>query len=431
MNFNYFRSLFFYLFLIVFSGCLHQFWEDSAPIRNKDEQRLCLNSSTTVNELVNCVPEPVLKPEHPAEKYNEKTYTETREEPDPNDITGQSTVPVQYECLEEGFKERSNIKDISPVDVKQYNQLWPGALVEGKSVKDGSLSPIFGTRRPVTITIKNIFFEDPNVSYSRTIEDPTYENIQGAILNILNEGGENSIAAKIHYNMKKFRVFNQVRVGINAAVTIDLFVAYARGEVDLSGLLSVDFNHLIVKFNQAFFTIVFETPEMPNSVFDDNINLDDLRTYITPDNPPAYVSSVTYGRSMTLIFSSLEEMLGVEAAVKATFSVLGIPFSKSWRDSVNVHFNQTYLTLYSLDENAQELFENYVGLKVDAGFGETGEPVHKVLELVNDYLAQGTQLSSGYYGRPISYQVRWLRNNEPGRLSLAADYKEKTCAPVN
>ncbi len=56
----------------------------------------------------------------------------------------------------------------------------------------------------------------------------------------------------------------------------------------------------MVLFKQVFYTVSFDPPSHAGAVFHPSVTLDDVRSQMSRDAPPAYVSSVDYGRILML-----------------------------------------------------------------------------------------------------------------------------------
>jgi hypothetical protein len=72
-------------------------------------------------------------------------------------------------------------------------------------------------------------------------------------------------------------------------------------------------------FSQAYYQVAFTPEGSPPRLFSDQVSLEDVKTYAIPNNPPCYVASVTYGRTLTFLIDSEHSSLDVKAAIAATW----------------------------------------------------------------------------------------------------------------
>src|SRR5690606_11475195 len=79
--------------------------------------------------------------------------------------------------------------------------LWPGALVQGKGLSGGTLTPIGLKRTPGTITLTGLTVGSG--SYSREVDQPTAASVKDAIEDILASAVPNTTAARLSFSMRR------------------------------------------------------------------------------------------------------------------------------------------------------------------------------------------------------------------------------------
>jgi hypothetical protein len=80
------------------------------------------------------------------------------------------------------------------------DSLYPGALIQGKSLPDGVLTPIQVPRTPLTITISDFISSNPSATYSQDVKQPTLAGVTGAVNSILNQTLQKDQPSRISYS---------------------------------------------------------------------------------------------------------------------------------------------------------------------------------------------------------------------------------------
>src|SRR5262249_33682569 len=118
----------------------------------------------------------------------------------PNHSVGFSGAGAdRQEIFEETRKLTKTLEKYVAFD-PNADTLFPGALVQGKSLVSGVLSPIVTQRTPLTITVTDLVSTDPRASYSRKVADPTLSTVLAAKQQILNQRLASDQPAKLTYS---------------------------------------------------------------------------------------------------------------------------------------------------------------------------------------------------------------------------------------
>lgn len=291
--------------------------------------------------------------------------------------------------------------------------LYPGSLIQGKSAPSGILTPLGGFGRSSgTVTLLNIGINDTDISqegprYSKTIVEPSLVSTKEAAEELLSKAIEGSTAARMSYVMQEMYSLEQGLSGLGISAK------WLGGEVrsNLSSSSEASRSGYLVKYTQAFYTLAFSAPKSPADVFADSVSAVDLDHVVSADNPPMYVSSITYGRTLFLAITSSEQQSELEAALKACFGQL---MNKGKIEANTKH--------------AQTLRESRIHAVVLGGDSTNATKLltGNVIEGLNDFLSKGSQYSKRNRGVPISYQLRYLSDNEVARISFTTDYEIRT-----
>ncbi|MDF2696233.1 MAG: Thiol-activated cytolysin, partial [Labilithrix sp.] len=173
--------------------------------------------------------------------------------------------------------------------------LWPGSLVQGKSMAGGILDPVPVKRAPGTITLT--IASGGSGVYHQTMERPSLSaamEAQNAILATY----EGATPAKFSYTFQSIYSSEQLSVAVDANVKGTNWAAAAALSVDKKDEKS----RFLIQFTQEYFTMAFDPPQGAAGVFDPSVTAEDLKPYAQEGNPPVYVSGVTYGRIFYILF---------------------------------------------------------------------------------------------------------------------------------
>jgi hypothetical protein len=371
-------------------------------------QQRCLNNAKSVNSVISCVPptpevEEIHDPDNPDEPLLVREKKEKR-------VVGD----VEYKCTTSEKKAARNAVEQVVFD-PNAESLWPGGIVQGQSIPSGHLTPIGLPRKPGTIVFTNLHFtnSDPSVK----VEKPSLSTVTNAIQNLLSEPAYNS--AKFYYDVYTGESIFDIsfKVGVNVNIGWTIFEVGATSEASVDNTTKI--NYAAIKFVQSYYTVNYETPLDPEGFFDDDITVDELKLYVTPNNPPAYVSSINYGRMIIITFASFYNKAVLRTALTRYVDVIiGRAELTTYVEFTNI-LEGSNITIFATGGSAA----NAISLI-------STNNVSNVIDM-DSYILEGATFSSQSPGVPVSYQLRWLYNFEPARLGLTSDYAVRTCEPVD
>lgn len=284
--------------------------------------------------------------------------------------------------------------------------LWPGSLVQGKSLNDGVLAPIPVRRAPgrVTLTLVN-----GNTGLgSKLLDQPSLSAaVQAQNELVANHAGPTP--AKVYYSVEQVYSMEQL------ALTLNTKVNWLFGGVQGKLAFNQDDhkNRMLIQLTQSYFTMAFDPPQGAAGVFAPEVTVADLAPYVGAGNPPAYVSSVTYGRAFYLLAESTASKKDLEASLKAALGLI-----------VSVDVNTT--ALYKRVLNESNLRFAALGGNAESALAAVATSADK-LESINRFVREQAQFRKDNPGAPISFAVRHLGDSSTVRLALTTEYVAKDC----
>lgn len=300
----------------------------------------------------------------------------------------------------------------------QADVLWPGSLIQGRSLPDGSLTPVpIKERAPGEITLT--MATGSSAPFSASIDQPSLGTTTDAINRIIAQHMNGPTPAKFSYELQDIHSFDQLMVSIAAQAKIMGNEVAASLKFDGGDEKS----RVLVSFTQEYYTMAFSPPQGQKGLLGPGVKAQDLEPYVGPGNPMLYMSSVTYGRKFYFLFESTASRKDLAAAIRASLDIGTTPIGGSVEAKYQHIVNNSSVKAYGIGGNAIAAIKAATGAGVPAGKTK--------LDLVHNYLLSDANFDQDTPGVPISYTLRNVANGDMVRVDLATDYEAKDCAPVD
>jgi thiol-activated cytolysin len=304
----------------------------------------------------------------------------------------------EYECSVTRYKASPGFSELFLLDPTS-DVIYPGALIKGESVTTGEYIPIIADRAPITISIS---LENIGGTPKADVENPTLSSVRAAIVDILNSNVNGNTPAKISFEIQEVHSSEQLKLAIGAN--------YSNSFASVSG--SFDFNkeevrsRVIVKFLQVYYSLDIDTPRNPSDLFQAPPDLSDLGSV-----SPMYIATVTYGRMVLFSAESSKSTTEVKAALNAAFNA-------------GVHEGDISIST----EYQKVIEETNIKALVLGGSGSSGSKVVNGIEGLKEYISEGGDYSKDSPGAPLSYKMRYLKDNAVGKVILTTEYSLRQCS---
>jgi hypothetical protein len=319
---------------------------------------------------------------------------------------------VSQECVYKRFTGTALYETLVSFD-PNADSVWPGAITQSKTLAQGLAAPIGLPRRPGMITLSDASIDGPGDGqggkYSRTIESPSLASTREAISQMLSQGSVH-LAAKSNYLAETAYSMNE------ASVKMGVAVSWMNGSVkaNFSGNWLSKKTTMVVRFIQAYYTASFAAPAAPEKVFGPYVTANDARPYMGPGNPPAYVSSVTYGRMLIMKVESDQSEQELRAALDLAFNKVNVEVDAA---SKKVLQNSTF-SVFVLG-----------GSPDDAARIQSSDAENRAAAIAG-YIQNGANFNPQSPGVPISYTMRRLADNSTIKVASSIDYQVPVCTPA-
>lgn len=288
--------------------------------------------------------------------------------------------------------------------------IYPGALLfADNELVNGSPRPLNDLPRAPL----NLRLDLPGLQNNGkfTIDDPTEDNVQNAV----NE------ALKSWNNSPNFRngYLNQ------SLSTSNSTVAYSSDQLPLSlgfnanwaqGAVSAQFkyasnsekNIVVVAFKQVFYTVTFDAPDTPEGFFDSSVTAENAKNVFSSANVPAYISSVNYGRIIMLRMETDKNIGANEAEAALQYAAGLVKVVGDTKTKYDNILSNSTITVVTIGANAEVETANVSASNL--------MPIIK-----NAVYSKSNQ------GLPISYTVKFLKDNAVARVGANTDYSAIDC----
>ncbi|WP_437564310.1 thiol-activated cytolysin family protein [Sorangium sp. So ce542] len=301
--------------------------------------------------------------------------------------------------------------------------IWPGALVQGGSLRAGALAAINVARAPGTILLSTLGVpSSPAGSVTRLVsievQRPSAARVEEARSSLLARGAV--VPAKSSQIFKQF--FSLDHAMIQAGASASYLGGSMRGQLESDSYATQ--SNIMVMFTQEYYTVAMEPPTSPTSYFADTVTVEDLLPYANTlpgdspaANPIVYIQSVTYGRLGLLLISSKESFTSLRRSVDAAvrFAAGSAHASYGSAEQRVVQESEAKLLLFGGSSAA--------GLRLIPSTQEA-------LAAMQEWVTATLQPQDVQLGLPISYRVNYLRDNRLAILSFTTQYERIETSPL-
>ena len=350
--------------------------DDDDDNDNKDDLSNLINSVVHFEEPPHYDPEQVGEPVISDETINGVTYKKTE---------------TKYKYAQK-FENKTQASFSNKKNIRSDNDIFLGGIIQGKHWKEtGDLISIGNfERKNLTITISGI-----DINGSNSVESyPSKSNMTDAINNLTSS---NDFSPNTNnYNFVNEIAHNKQQIGLS----LGLHPSWLENlGIDFSIENTYETNTVYIYFKQKYYTISTELPAQPSDFFNDNVNLDALKTKISAENPAGYISSIDYGRVIIVKMTSSQNKTDMKLAIGAVFNGLNIGVSAEHQDIIN---NST--------------FTSHV-------FGGSSSTLINSIEETINFIKNGLEITNLQNAVPIDYHVHYL-DGSPFNTGSEIEYTE-------
>ncbi|MBN1696210.1 MAG: thiol-activated cytolysin family protein [Spirochaetales bacterium] len=322
------------------------------------------------------------------------------------------SVDPESECVVTHYKVNLGWDELFLLD-PAASVIWPGAIIDGSTIVTGAYKPITAKRGPLTVycTIGNTAG-----SIHRDIVEPKASVVAEALNSIVMENADGTVPAQMSYTFadvySKEQLFVEIGVNMKAGI---------------NGMLSASFTEqfrwdethrrskVLFKFMQIYYRCNIDIPHTPADFFDDSVDWYDIGYQISGNVSPGYVASIGYGRMALLLAESSYDSVTVKTAFKEAFDAsLGL-------DNLGSSTTEIYT-------KHREVFDECdMRMVVIGGDSASATPMMTDYSQFTAWLNDARNAKVNTPVMPLSYQVRYLKDNTVMHNVLTSDSYLRNC----
>jgi thiol-activated cytolysin len=311
-----------------------------------------------------------------------------------------------YSCTKENLKETRQYDRIVGYAANS-DSLWPGAIVSADSVVSGLFTQVVMPRAPATISVS---LENLAGGKTATIDSPSLSTYRDALAGVLSSEITGSTPANIYSEIEEVHTEEQLNMALGVQASWALGLASLKTSFDFENTQVR--SRYVVRYTQAYYTVDLDAPRSPSALFSSDVTLADVQSKMDPAHPPAYVSSVTYGRMIVFTFESQYSATEMAAALDFTYSG-GVDVTGATSVTYKDMISSSKITAFILG-------------------GDAGAAVQSIdsYDALKTFIKSGGNYSRQSPGAPIAYKLAYLADNSPARMSFTTDYEVQDCVRV-
>lgn len=197
--------------------------------------------------------------------------------------------------------------------------IFPGNLLQGRTLDDATPESIPLKRGGGTISYNII---DGNLNSSSEVTEVKLSSIRDAQNNIIfGSVADNDYKVPANFNLTVQEVQSKEELALKLGVKFKTFNAKVSGSFSVNS--SREMNSVLVKLTQQFYTMDFDIPTSSDEFFHESVTPEELKQYVQADNPAAFISSVTYGRTFYMLFESTSSSQEMKAKLEVGYKTIG------------------------------------------------------------------------------------------------------------
>ncbi|MFX0557616.1 thiol-activated cytolysin family protein [Maribacter sp. CXY002] len=301
--------------------------------------------------------------------------------------------------------------DTNPVYNPNATVIWPGNLLQYKSLDNGTPEAIDAKRAGGSITY-DLNVGNPEATQKVDVVDQG--SVNQAMNNIIAGNPENITPAD--FSLEIVAINSSEELALEMGLKVSTLVSKVNSNFSLD--TKVETSSVLVKLKQRYYTMSFVKPNSPDEFFDPSITAEDLAQDVQPGNPATYISSVTYGRIFYMLYESTASAEDMKATLEGSYGAAKNKVTAEVDIQKLNEYNQFTVKVIAYGGDSESTL-NAVGEIY------SGENAVSNLKQVVDRLALAGDIRNG---KPLSYVVNSVLDpSKTVKTNLATKYSIRNC----
>ena len=236
----------------------------------------------------------------------------TIEPPAPYYVQKANTLKLTYD-----YKCQPSVQELDKIvfDSDVVTSIWPGVILQGKTIDTGNPSSLNLPRAPLSLRLD---YPMPGVAVAKPSADPVRDAVATLQTALAKRGQTRS---NYDYEMSEVTNFEEQMAEMSISAS---YAEAFKGAIGGGYETSVASRTVIMKLIDTMFTVSFDdsTIRSPSEFFEGSVKVADVQSArIGPQNLPLYVTSVQYGRVFMATITASEgvSMSDLKASVNGAY----------------------------------------------------------------------------------------------------------------
>jgi thiol-activated cytolysin len=306
-------------------------------------------------------------------------------------------------------RELGGLKVLSPTT----GNIFPGALVKANQhLIEGKPDLITLKRSPLQFSVDLPGLGDESHS---VVETPNTATVNAAIDKMKDLWFEKGRTQRANQSLNIKRAFSSQQVSLSLGFSAEWTGGDARMETEIQSNSRV--TTFVALFQQIYFTATYEPPSSPAEVFDPAVTLAQVQKLakITATDPPAYISSVDYGRIVLVKMESKSSEDSLEISAAMNYALSPTKIKAELKAKYEKIISESEFTAMALGGNAK------------AATRIMGNDPEKAIKELAPLIKESATFTKDEPPAPIAYTVKFLKDSSQALMGFTTKYVDWEC----
>ncbi|MEY8019282.1 thiol-activated cytolysin family protein [Muriicola sp. SD30] len=321
---------------------------------------------------------------------------------------------VTKNCTTTTYNLETNFEDVAILK-PNAGIIWPGALVKiDNTLRGGLPTPVTIERAPVSLRV-----DLPGIGENGNIDidNPSFNSVDAGIDNSLEWWNAN--AYQDGY-VNEASSFSEAKTSYSSKqVSLELGVNVEWASTDFSSQLNFESTKekrvANMVFKQVFYTVSMAPPSAATAVFGEGLSAAEVESTFSSSSPPGYIQSVSYGRIIMFRLETTYESTDfeLEAALK---------YAAGKNNSISLDTENTVKNILATSSITTVIIGGNAEVAAEAVTARNFGDLAPIIQGPNAVYSRDNP------GAPISYVVRFLKDNTIAKMGYTDSYEAENCS---
>lgn len=313
--------------------------------------------------------------------------------------------PDGYTCSVERFEATAKYDESICFDPSS-NAFWLGSIIDGSSFMTGEYIPLTLPRGPMTFSMsqKNM------AKGTGFVEAASLSGLREEISKILDQNDMDSITAQASVEVDEIYSKQHLAMTLGAHLEglghkFDLDYDFQDTEIQ---------TRILVKLMQVHYTLDMDIPDRPSDFFSTSVIWDDIYKELRDNSSPVYISSIKMGKMVVFSIESKAEVKKVRDAIEYALNPMDFSGDAEIATKCENVLNQATIRAQIFGGKGQSEVQSIDGF-----------------EQFREWATGGGSFGQASPGAPLSFQLRFLKDNSVASVGFTSHYNLRTCTKIN